>query len=77
MSRLEAQLVQDTALASPQRKWSQLPEEDQPKCPVCELLLRERGEKSRKLQGKGGREITLKRQYGTCPLCGTGLFPPG
>lgn len=77
MSRLEAQLVQGTALASAQRTWSQLPEEEQPRCRVCELLLRERGEHTRKLQGKGGKEITLKRHYGTCPLCGAGLFPPG
>ena len=77
ISRLEAQLVQGTALASSQRTWSQLPEEEQPRCQVCELLLRERGEHTRTLQGKGGKEIRLQRQYGTCPLCGAGLFPPG
>ena len=75
MSRLEAQLIQDTALRSPRRKWNELPEEEQPTCPVCEMLLQARGEHPRKLQGKGGRDITLKRQYGTCPMCGTGLFP--
>jgi hypothetical protein len=77
MSRLEAQLIQGTALSSQKRTWSHLPEEEQPRCKVCELILRERGEHTRKLQGKGGKEITLKRQYGTCPFCGAGLFPPG
>lgn len=77
MSRLEAQLVQDTALESAQRRWSEASEEEQPKCPICEQRLQARGEEPRTLQGKGGREITLTRQYGTCPVCGTGFFPLG
>jgi hypothetical protein len=77
MSRREAQLVQGTALASPQRTGSQLPEEEHPRCRVCELLLRECGEHTRTLQGTGGKAIALKRHDGTGSLCGAGLFPPG
>jgi hypothetical protein len=77
MSRLEAKLVEGTAQESQQRKWSQQPEAEQPRCPVCELILRERGEQTRTLQGRGGKNIRLKREYGTCPNCGAGLFPPG
>jgi hypothetical protein len=62
MSRLEAQVVQDTALASAQRTWSKAPKEEQPTCPVCEMLLQARGEHQRTLQDKGGRDSTLTRQ---------------
>lgn len=77
LSRLEAQRIQGTALSSQKRTWSHLPEEEQPRCNVCEVMLRERGEQTRKRQGKGGKEITLTRPYGTGPFCGAGLFPPG
>jgi len=77
VSRLEAQLVQDSAMASPQRDWKESSDEERPQCPVCETALQKRGKQQRKLQGKGGQEISLTRSYGTCPVCGTGLFPPG
>jgi hypothetical protein len=76
MSRLEARLMQDVALASGQRDWSQ-EEGEAPHCPVCHTPLQKRGKHMRSLQGRGGKEIRLERTYGTCPVCGTGLFPPG
>jgi hypothetical protein len=75
--RLEAQMIEDSALASSQRAWGETAEEERPCCPVCSTPLQARGEHQRKLQGKGGQDITLVRSYGTCPVCGTGLFPPG
>src|SRR5579859_1725321 len=77
MSRLEAQVLQDSAQASSSREWSRAGSEARPNCPVCGTGLQARGKQTRKLQGMGGQEIRLERSYGTCPTCGTGLFPPG
>ena len=74
-TRLEAQLLEDTAQASASREWSGKGEE-RPQCPVCGTALQARGKQSRQLQGAGGQAVTLKRSYGTCPTCGVGLFPP-
>ncbi len=75
-TRLEAQLLQDTAQASASREWSGREEEERPHCPVCGTALQARGKQSRQLQGAGGQAVVLKRSYGTCPTCGIGLFPP-
>lgn len=76
MSRLEAQVLQDAAQASTSREWSGTSAQERPKCPVCQTPLQARGKQKRKLQGAEGQEVTLSRDYGTCPSCGTGLFPP-
>jgi hypothetical protein len=76
MSRLEAQLIQDTAQQSQSRTWSGTSPHERPICPVCQTPLQARGKRGRKLQGAAGQEVTLSREYGTCPTCGTGLFPP-
>lgn len=77
MSHLEAQLIQDTAQQSASRDWKASSEQERPVCPVCGTALQARGKHSRTLQGAGGRSVKLTREYGTCPSCGTGLFPPG
>jgi hypothetical protein len=77
MSRLEARLLQDAALASRTAgDWNEAPEGDRPCCPVCQTPLQGRGKHARRLQGTGGQEVRLVRSYGTCPTCGVGLFPP-
>lgn len=76
MSRLEAQLIQDTAQESTSRAWSGKSKQERPTCPVCQTPLHARGTQQRTLQGMGGKDVTLSREYGTCPQCGTGLFPP-
>ena len=76
MSRLEAQLLQDTAQQSTSRSWSGASAHERPTCPVCQTPLHARGKQQRKLQGAGGQAVTLNRAYGPCPSCGTGLFPP-
>lgn|SRR5512135_767869 len=76
MSRLEAQLIQDTAQESRSRTWSGASPQQRPTCLVCGTPLQARGKRQRTLQGAGGQEVTLTREYGTCPTCGTGLFPP-
>jgi hypothetical protein len=76
MSRLEAQVLQDAAQASKSREWSGTAAQERPKCRVCQTPLQARGKRSRKLQGAEGQEVTLTRDYGTCPNCGEGFFPP-
>ena len=48
-----------------------------PRCPQCGAPLEGRGRKTRRLKTQGGRELALEREYGVCPQCGQGLFPPG
>lgn len=76
MSRLEAQMIQDTAQESTSRTWSGASPQQRPSCPACGTPLQARGKRDRTLQGAGGQEVTLTRDYGTCPTCGMGLFPP-
>lgn len=76
LSRLEAQVIQDTAEASQQRNWSGTAPSERPVCPVCGTPLQARGQQTRHLQAAGGQSLRLTRSYGTCPTCGTGLFPP-
>jgi hypothetical protein len=65
MSRLEAQLIQDTAQQSKSRTWSGASPQERPTCPVCHSPLHARGKRQRKLQGAGGQEVTLSRESGT------------
>lgn len=77
MGQLEAQVIQDAAQASPSQHWSGKRTHERPSCPVCHTPLHARGKRERTLQARGGHHITLSREYGTGPNCGTGLFPPG
>jgi hypothetical protein len=45
-------------------------------CPTCGHLLQARGAHDRTLVTDGDDTVTLTRSYQTCPVCGTGLFPP-
>ena len=76
VSKLEARLIQDSVLERERDDWSKREEKERPTCPNCHVLLISRGKRVRHLQGTTGREIQLKRTYGTCPNCGTGFFPP-
>ena len=76
LSRLEAQVIQDAAQESEHRAWSRAAPSERPSCPVCGTPLNTRGQQTRHLQAAGGQTISLTRSYGTCPTCGTGLFPP-
>lgn len=76
VSRLEARLVQDTALMDARTDWGQAEAEPRPTCPNCDTPLVSRGKRQRELQSRGGQTIKLKRSSATCPNCGMGLFPP-
>jgi hypothetical protein len=76
VSKLEVALIQNSALEREEDSWKDMDEKNRPTCPHCKLLINMRGNRIRKLQGAHGREIKLKRTYGTCPKCGVGFFPP-
>lgn len=75
LSVMRARMIADTALSSASTEWQA--GDKVVVCPKCGGALMKKGKKKRKLQTRGGREIELEREYGVCPECGQGIFPPG
>jgi len=75
LSALRAQMISDTAMASAQAEWEA--GAMGVVCPKCGEKLEKKGKKKRKLETQGGRQVELIREYGVCPKCGQGIFPPG
>ncbi len=77
INQLRAQLIQDGVQRGETEPWSEMPQEERPKCATCGKPLGARGEQTRFLQTTGGEAVKLTRTYGTCPQWGVGFFPPG
>lgn len=77
LGRMRARMLEDAALASAAAAWEERAEDEPPVCPECGQRLKERGAKTRQVQTRGGQTLERKRQYGVCPACKSGLFPPG
>ncbi len=75
LSALRAKMIADTAMQSAQAEWETGAAEVV--CSKCGEKLEKKGKKKRKLNTQGGREVELIREYGVCPQCGQGIFPPG
>lgn len=75
LAALRAQMISDTAMQSAQTEWES--GAAGVVCPKCGEKLEKKGKKKRKLETQGGREVELIREYGVCPKCGQGIFPPG
>ena len=75
LSELRARMLSDLAIASASADWEQGPEA--PVCSKCKQKLQPKGKKKRELQARGGVSVKLEREYGICPHCGQGIFPPG
>jgi YgiT-type zinc finger domain-containing protein len=75
LSALRAKIITDTAMASAAAEWET--GSSGVVCPSCGEKLEKGGKKKRKLETQGGRRVALIREYGVCPKCGVGLFPPG
>jgi len=73
LARLRARMLEDAGLASAAADWDAA----RAVCPQCGAPLKARGGHPRQLQTHGGQSLTLQREYGVCPVCQTGLFPPG
>ncbi len=75
LAGMRARMIADLAQASESAGWEAGAESA--KCPQCGVKLEKKGKKKRKLATRGGQEIELEREYGVCPRCGQGIFPPG
>ncbi len=60
-------------------KLSAASQEEEPviRCPSCGAKMEGQGKHKRRLQGMGGSEVELEREYVECPACGAGFFPSG
>jgi predicted RNA-binding Zn-ribbon protein involved in translation (DUF1610 family) len=76
VNKLEAHLIEESALTSSAKEWAGREREERPQCPNCGEPLGARGKRERTLQATGGREVKLERTYGVCPTCEIGFFPP-
>src|SRR5437588_5437526 len=74
INQLRAQLIQDLVQLGEGEDWSELPEEERPRCGTCGEPLWARGEQTRYIQTTGGEAVKLTRTYGTCPPCRVGFF---
>jgi hypothetical protein len=75
LAGLRAQMISDTAMQSAQTEWES--GVAGVVCSKCGETLEKKGKKKRKLETQGGRTVELIREYGVCPKCGQGIFPPG
>lgn len=71
---LRVRMLSDAAISSAQADWEGV---GIGVCPNCGTKLEKKGKKKRKLPTRGGQEVELEREYGVCPKCGQGIFPPG
>jgi hypothetical protein len=76
LEQLRAGMLADLALASAAADVQQEPGA-RPCCPDCGEPLQDQGVHRRTLLTMGHQAVELRRDYGTCPRCGSGLFPPG
>ena len=76
-AKARSRFIQDVALSSDAKSISHESGDGCPVCTRCGGQLESRGEKVRKLSTNYDQRIELKRGYGVCPACKTGIFPPG
>jgi ribosomal protein S27AE len=76
---LRARLLADLALASQAAdlQGREGAPAQRARCPRCGTPLHDGGVHQRTLVTLGNHKVALVRDYGTCPGCGSGLFPPG
>jgi YgiT-type zinc finger domain-containing protein len=75
LAGMRARMITDAAMASRSAEWETGSKTG--RCPNCGGELEKKGKKRRKLATRGGKEVELEREYGVCPKCGQGIFPPG
>jgi YgiT-type zinc finger domain-containing protein len=74
IARLRARMLEEIIAMSRASDW---PAEEVIDCPQCGAKMERQGKQKRKLQGSGGSEIEIEREYAECPACGAGFFPSG
>lgn len=76
LASVRAALLNELAQASPAADWRQASPGEHPVCPDCGTRLQPRGRHGRQIKTQGDQTMIIERQYGVCPACGTGFFPP-
>jgi ribosomal protein L34E len=79
LARMRARLLERVAQQSAATTWRRPvsdQEETAPRCPHCGTPLEPHGRRTRRWRTTGGQQVQLQRDYGVCPQCGQGLFPP-
>jgi hypothetical protein len=76
LAAMRARMIEDLVSTSAAGDWSSAPEAHPPRCPQCGQPLEKHGKHPRRLKTEGGAELEFQREYGVCPHCGAGLFPP-
>lgn len=77
LAAVRARMLEDVALRSAAVAVQAMDADARPVCPTCGQQLQARGQEQRTLTTQGDQSITLTRSRAVCPVCGTGLFPPG
>lgn len=67
IQKLRAQVLQETAQASPQET-----QQSPVAWPQCGGTMQARGKRERRLQTQGGQRVRLRRTYLSCVRCGYG-----
>jgi ribosomal protein S27AE len=74
IARLRAKMLEELIAMSSAADWA---EGEVVHCPQCGAAMERGGKQKRGLQGSGGSEIEIEREYAECPACGAGFFPSG
>ena len=80
LARMRARLLERAAQQSAVTTWRQLASDQEdaaPRCPQGGTRLEPHGRRTRRVRTAGGQQVPRQREYGVCPQCGQGLFPPG
>lgn len=72
MDRMRARMIEDVVHAQPTA------DVEQPArtCPQCGERMHTRGNRQRTLHTRGGQDVTLTRDFQSCPCCGYSFFSP-
>jgi hypothetical protein len=76
LAPMRARMVERMTLASRAADIAGRPVGERSRCPTCGAELQPRGKKTRTVVTQGGQELRLERDYGVCPACTAGFFPP-
>ena len=74
LALLRVRMLSDAAMRSAQAEWEGANREVV--CSSCGAQLEQKGKRSVSCKRVEAR-VELEREYGVCPRCGQGIFPPG
>ncbi len=72
LDHVRARIIEEVA----QAEMGSEAEPELTRCPQCGKGMHRRGTHPRRFQTRGGQEVTLTRDYLSCPACGYSFFPP-